>query len=97
MEKEKMLLIIYVAYLIILSFISFCAYGIDKKRAIKGKRRIPEKTLLSASLLGGAFGGLLGMLRFRHKTTMEHWYFSVTNIVGIIVHTVLVIYLFTLI
>ena len=56
---------------IILAFVMF---GVDKRRSkIAGARRIPEKTLFSVALLGGAFGAAAGMFAFRHKT--RHWYF----------------------
>ena len=41
---------------------------IDKRKAKKGKRRIPEKTLFILVGLGGGIGGILGMYLFRHKT-----------------------------
>ena len=41
---------------------------IDKQKAIKQKYRIPEKTLLFFSFIGGCFGMLLGMKLFHHKT-----------------------------
>lgn len=47
---------------------------IDKKRAIKKKYRIPEKTLFLVALIGGSLGTTLGMEMFRHKT--RHWYFK---------------------
>ena len=49
--------------------------GIDKFHAIKNLRRIPEKVLFIFAIIGGATGGTLGMLSFRHKT--KHWYFAV--------------------
>ena len=48
-------------------------YGADKRRARKGKWRVPEKTLFLLPLLGGSIGALLGMRVFHHKT--KHWYF----------------------
>ena len=47
---------------------TFVLYGIDKRRAVKNKWRIPEKTLLLHTWLLGGVGGLLGMKLFRHKT-----------------------------
>ncbi len=41
--------------------------GTDKRRALRRQRRIPETTLLALAVLGGAAGGVLGMLLFRHK------------------------------
>ena len=60
--------------LFIMSFISFPAMGIDKRRARRGKWRISERGLFLLALLGGAIGGTVGMLVFRHKT--RHWYFK---------------------
>ncbi|MFK7033124.1 DUF1294 domain-containing protein [Flavobacterium oreochromis] len=54
-------------YLISISSVTFILFGIDKLLAIKNKRRIPEKDLLIFSLIGGALGGLLGMIIFNHK------------------------------
>lgn len=47
--------------------------GVDKYKAITGKRRIPEAVLFLFAFLLGAPGGLVGMYSFRHKT--RHWYF----------------------
>ncbi len=55
-------------YLLIINILGFLLMGIDKKRAIDKKWRIPEKTLLIIGFIGGAFGTLLGMKAFRHKT-----------------------------
>ncbi len=50
------------------SLVSFTAYGLDKRRAATGGRRIPERTLHALDLIGGWPGGWLGQRRFRHKT-----------------------------
>lgn len=52
----------------VMSFICFMAMGIDKLKARAGKWRIPERTLFLLAAMGGALGGMLGMLAFRHKT-----------------------------
>ncbi len=57
------------------SVIAFALMGIDKSKARRGARRIPEKTLFLFTLLGGGIGGTLGMYLFHHKT--RHWYFAV--------------------
>lgn len=41
---------------------------LDKRKAKKNKRRIPEKTLFILVMLGGGIGGIAGMYTFRHKT-----------------------------
>jgi uncharacterized membrane protein YsdA (DUF1294 family) len=58
----------------ILSLVALVLYGVDKRRAIKGKWRISESVLLSVGFFGGSVGALLGMYFFRHKT--RHWYFA---------------------
>ncbi len=63
-----------VIWMIIMSALLFMLMGIDKGRARHGGRRISEKRLFAAALMGGAFGGWLGMYVFRHKT--RHWYFA---------------------
>lgn len=65
---------ILAVWLIVVSLWLFAAMGIDKARAVKGARRIPEARLFFLAFLGGAAGGWLGMYTFRHKT--KHWYFA---------------------
>ncbi len=89
MPTKQIVIIAYAAYLVLLSLIAFIAYGVDKKKAKSGKWRTKEKTLLLLSFLGGAFGGYPAMLIFRHKTKGEHWYFTAVNLLGLIIHTTL--------
>lgn len=42
--------------------------GIDKLKAKRGSRRIPENTLFMFTILGGGVGTILGIYIFRHKT-----------------------------
>lgn len=83
--------LVYAAFLLLLSLVTFCVYGADKRKAKKGAWRTPEKTLLLLSLFGGAYGGFAAMQTFRHKTKAEHWYFTVVNLFGIVLHTALLI------
>lgn len=64
--------ILYV-WLLLMSLVLFVTMGADKRRAVKGLRRVPEARLFALALLGGAVGGWLGMYAFRHKT--KHWNF----------------------
>ena len=91
LTNKQIVLIVYGAYLLLLSFITFIAYHSDKKKAIKGSYRTKEKTLLLLSFFGGAFGGYPAMLIFHHKTKGEHWYFTVVNLLGIALHAALLI------
>ena len=51
-----------------LNLFTFLAFGWDKRRAIKGKSRTSEGTLITFSFFGGFLGGFLAMNLFRHKT-----------------------------
>ena len=68
---------IYICLIIIMSFITFILYGVDKRKAEKNQWRIKEITLLACSFFLGSIGGLLGMYGLRHKT--KHWYFVIVN------------------
>ena len=56
-----------IIYLIIINLVAFFMMWLDKRKAKKGKWRIPENTLLIPVLLGGGIGGIVGMYVFRHK------------------------------
>lgn len=54
--------------------ITWILFGMDKRKAVRHRRRISEATLLVLSIPGG-IGGLLGMLLFHHKT--RKWKFRI--------------------
>ncbi len=58
----------FLAVLVIMSVTAFITYGIDKRKAVRKKWRIPELTLLLLAFFGGGTGAFLGMLLFHHKT-----------------------------
>ena len=55
-------------YFVVINLLGFLMMYLDKKKAIKGKWRISEKSLFVVTLLGGGIGTNLGMNLFRHKT-----------------------------
>ena len=55
-------------YLLGINLLTFLVYGLDKRKARRGKWRVPEATLLLLAVFGGSVGALLGMSVFRHKT-----------------------------
>ncbi len=55
-------------YLIAINIVTFIVYGIDKVKAMKGKWRISEATLLLLAVIGGSIGAWLGMKTWHHKT-----------------------------
>ena len=50
-----------IIYVIIINLLTFFVMWLDKRKAKKGKWRIPENTLLVFVLLGGGIGGIAGM------------------------------------
>lgn len=57
-----------VLYLAAINIITMAAMAADKKKAGRGSRRIPERTLFLLAALGGSAGAIAGMFIFRHKT-----------------------------
>ena len=58
-------------YFVIINIVTFIVYGVDKDKAIKKKRRISERALLTLAAVGGAFGALIGMKIFDHKVRKD--------------------------
>jgi len=73
-------------YLLGINLLAFILYGIDKRRAIKDKWRIPESTLLGIAIVGGAVGAWTAMQLFRHKT--KHWTFRLLVPAFFVLHVV---------
>lgn len=82
----------YIIFLCVMSVISFIMYGVDKRKAKKGKWRTKEKTLIISMWLGGAYGGLMGMTFFHHKT--QKWYFWLNGMLSFLLHTGAILYLY---
>lgn len=56
------------AYLLFINIDAFALMALDKSRARRGGRRVPESTLFFLAFLGGSPGIMLAMRVFRHKT-----------------------------
>lgn len=83
------------AIIILLGFwnsVTFVTMGLDKWKAIRGKSRIPEKTLLLMALVFGSAGATLGMYFFRHKT--KHSKFRLGLPAMVILHLAIVLLIF---
>ena len=78
-------------YLLMINFIGFFMMWSDKRKAKKGKWRIPEQTLFIVTALGGGIGTIAGMYTFRHKTKKLKFTIGLPAIV--ILEIILVIYL----
>ncbi len=60
-----------ISYLLPLNLVTFGLFWWDKQCAIHRRWRVPESTLLTLCLVGGAFGAKTGQGVFRHKTRKE--------------------------
>ncbi|MCU0306511.1 MAG: DUF1294 domain-containing protein [Thermoleophilia bacterium] len=54
--------------LVVLNAWSFALFGIDKRRAREGGRRISERALIASGAVSGTVGAWAGVRVFRHKT-----------------------------
>ena len=59
---------LFVGWLALISLISIIVTVADKSAARRGRRRVPERTLLLLSALGGAVAMYITMHLIRHKT-----------------------------
>lgn len=55
------------AYYVVASLVAYVMFRRDKKYAVEGHRRTPEKVLHRASWLGGWPGSLVAIYTIRHK------------------------------
>ena len=78
-------------YLAVISAVSAIITVYDKTAAKLGKRRVPEKTLLLFSALGGSVCMLIVMEIIRHKTRKPKFMFGIPAI--IVVQAALIIIL----
>ena len=79
-----------IIYFIVINILGFLAMGIDKWKAKRHARRIPENTLFMFTVLGGGVGTIAGMYLFRHKTKKK--YFTIGMPLILILEVILIIY-----
>jgi uncharacterized membrane protein YsdA (DUF1294 family) len=66
-----------------INFLSGMIFAYDKKAAIKGRHRIPEKTLHILEILGGVFANILLMYILRHKNRkFSYWIWTWLALIG---------------
>lgn len=51
-----------------MNVVTFLTFGYDKACARRGRRRVPERTLIGLAFATGVIGAWVGMSTFRHKT-----------------------------
>ena len=57
-----------ISAILAINLLGFVLAGVDKRRAVRKRWRIPERQLLLVAFLGGSVGLYLGFRVFRHKT-----------------------------
>lgn len=77
--------------LLLTNIFTFFLYVADKRKEVKGKRRISERTLLLFTILCGGIGALLGMYFANHKTRNKKFKFVVA--IGLIITLIPVIHI----
>ncbi|MEZ8346169.1 DUF1294 domain-containing protein [Vibrio splendidus] len=80
-ESSKVLLVWY----LVIGVMTFFVYAKDKRAAINGNWRVPEKTLHTFSVAGGWLGALIAQEKLRHKTQKQpfrsiYWLTVVINV-----------------
>ena len=77
---------IYWYYFGIINLLSGLIFAFDKQAAIKGRRRIPERTLHLLEALGGVIANLLLMYSLRHKNRkFSYWIWTWVVLIGWVV------------
>ncbi len=66
-----MMLIIFIVFLLLVNLVGFIVVWADKRKAMKNKWRISEKTIYAVAFVGGGLGVVLGMKQLRHKTQKQ--------------------------
>lgn len=64
-------IVVVAAVYAVVGAITFVTYGVDKRAAQRGARRVPESTLHLLALTGGWPGALAAQQMFRHKTRKQ--------------------------
>lgn len=79
-------------WVLVASVINAGLYWWDKRASIRNHRRIPERTLLVWSIIGGWPGGLLASRSLRHKTKKVSYRtkFVLSSVANVIVIALLV-------
>lgn len=86
---------IFIIYYLLISIYGIAITVSDKKRAVKGKRRISENHLMITGLLGASLPMFITMKIIRHKT--KHRKFMIGLPLESVFHIILVILIFNLI
>lgn len=79
----KTLMLFVVFQLISINFVTFLAYYLDKRAAVRGQWRVPESNLHTLEFLGGWGGALLAQHIFSHKTKKKSYQTTFVMVVAL--------------
>ncbi|MCF3934511.1 DUF1294 domain-containing protein [Acuticoccus sp. M5D2P5] len=58
-------------WLVLINIVAFAIFARDKRSAIRDRRRVPERALLTLAAIGGAPAMVAGSAMIRHKTRKQ--------------------------
>lgn len=90
LESKVLTVLVFILFM---TWLGYYIMKVDKRYAKEDKRRIPEKTLILISLVGGSVGMYIGMYKFKHKTL--HKKFTVGVPIIMLIQFAYVVYLIT--
>jgi uncharacterized membrane protein YsdA (DUF1294 family) len=70
-------------YLLAINAATWMAFAMDKRAAVRGVRRTPERQLLMLAVLGGSPAALTAQQLLRHKTRKKPFRSSLWAIVAV--------------
>lgn len=82
---------LFLVFFVLINIFTFFLYSIDKRKAVKGKWRISERTLIFFTIACGGFGAFLGMCLARHKIRSRKFRFAV--VIGLIIAIIPIIHI----
>lgn len=90
---NKTLVVFVLSYFVLISLITFAVTYADKRKAIKSKRRVPEKTLFLLAFMGGSVAEYLTMKVIRHKTLHKRFMIGLPIIIILQILAIVTAYL----
>lgn len=77
-------------YLTLINLATYLAFAADKRAAVRGERRVAERTLLLLAAAGGTPGAFAGRALLRHKTRKQPfgaavWFIAISQVIAAVV------------